>query len=750
MAVPQRSCAPREDRYAHLIGAHAAVRSAMTNDLPLDLHDRRRALAVEEPAHLADAPTRDRRIAASEQPGRDQLLAIEEREDPGPTPLDVPAHEIRMVGVKEHQARLAGERVAQQRAQVLVVDEIHELVGIGRGVAVVRGEQDERVAPFAVGERAAQVQIESRRLRRGLRAARTVEVRRGIEPGPIGVDVWRAFVERLPQPHAHGRGQDVAEVVRLGRVHSRHRLHAEELGLDERRRQAAFAQPAMDRRDLHVGSWIDARVVEIRATPRRGLPPAEHLRHLSEFLEPDEVGDVPVLERRARRVHRGDRRGRGRGKYGRRLHELRALAPSRAIAELGEERRVAAIAVQIELPLPEAVDEDHDDAARSVAQRGIEIRERRRILRLARAEHVEHRRRDVQQSASVVVGWDEAARAQTLDERLRHPWTILPRDAHGPRGRWALRWRRVHERRRDRHRGRDRHLGRKAFARAANAEGRALAHARGGRTIRAAGVDQLPRASRLRRHRELRGRGAAAGGNGADDVRRATREQVAGGASVIKLFSTGGVLGEGAGPELAQYTLDETRAAVEEAHRAGIRITTHAHGAEGMRIACEAGIDSIEHCTLLDAQTIKLIKEKDVALVPTFSALHAILENAVSLNERVMERARAVAAKHHEGVRAAHKAGVRIAAGTDGGTPFNKHERYALELRYLHETGLSREESLVAATSRAADVVGRPQAGRIAEGCWADFVFVDADPLKDLEVLLDPKAVWVRGTPAAP
>ncbi len=238
--------------------------------------------------------------------------------------------------------------------------------------------------------------------------------------------------------------------------------------------------------------------------------------------------------------------------------------------------------------------------------------------------------------------------------------------------------------------------------------------------------------------------------DGADDVRRATREQVADGASVIKLFSTGGVLGEGAGPELAQYTLDETRAAVEEAHRAGIRITTHAHGAEGMRIACEAGIDSIEHCTLLDARTIKLVKEKDVALVPTFSALHAILENAVSLNERVMERARAVAAKHHEGVRAAHKAGVRIAAGTDGGTPFNKHERYALELRYLHETGLSREESLVAATSRAADVVGRPKAGRIAEGCWADFVFVDADPLKDLEVLLDPKAVWVRGTPAAP
>ena len=77
-----------------------------------------------------------------------------------------------------------------------------------------------------------------------------------------------------------------------------------------------------------------------------------------------------------------------------------------------------------------------------------------------------------------------------------------------------------------------------------------------------------------------------------------------------------------------------------------------------------------------------------------------------------MTRAREVAAKHHEGVRAAHRAGIRIAAGTDAGTPFNQHERFALELRYLHETGLTREESLVAATSRAAEVIGSPKAGR--------------------------------------
>ena len=233
--------------------------------------------------------------------------------------------------------------------------------------------------------------------------------------------------------------------------------------------------------------------------------------------------------------------------------------------------------------------------------------------------------------------------------------------------------------------------------------------------------------------------------DGPDAVRAATREQVAVGATVIKLFSTGGVLGEGAGPELAAYTPEETRAAVDEAHRAGIRITTHAHGAEGMRIAAAAGIDSIEHATLLDQQTIRMVKEKDVALVPTFSALRRIIDNGTALPARVMERARLVATKHQEGVRAAHKAGVRIAAGTDAGTPFNTHERFALELVYLTEVGLSRTEALVAATSLAADVVGRPKAGRIAVGSWADLLFVDGDPLRNLAVLQKPKAVWVRG-----
>ncbi|TMG71048.1 MAG: amidohydrolase family protein [Chloroflexi bacterium] len=245
------------------------------------------------------------------------------------------------------------------------------------------------------------------------------------------------------------------------------------------------------------------------------------------------------------------------------------------------------------------------------------------------------------------------------------------------------------------------------------------------------------------------GHGAEVGrvADGPDEVRKAVREQVRSGARVIKIFSTGGVLGEGAPPEVSQFTPEETAAAVAEAHNAGLRITTHAHGSGGMRVAAEAGIDSVEHATLLDERTVRLLKERDVAIIPTFAAIHSLLEHANVLDPVVIERTRAVADRHREGVRMAHRAGVRIAAGTDSGTPFNLHERFAVELELLTECGLSAEQALAAATSGSARVVGLEKAGHIGGGCWADLVFVDGDPIADVAVLLSPKTVYVRGAP---
>src|SRR5438094_5017186 len=204
------------------------------------------------------------------------------------------------------------------------------------------------------------------------------------------------------------------------------------------------------------------------------------------------------------------------------------------------------------------------------------------------------------------------------------------------------------------------------------------------------------------------GHGAEVGriADGPDEVRKAVREQVAAGAKVIKLFSTGGILGDGAPPEVSQYTPEETAAAVAEAHNAGLRITTHAHGSGGMRVAAEAGIDSVEHATLVDERTVRLLKERDVAIIPTFAAIHSLLEHADALDPVVVERTRAVADRHREGVRMAHRAGIRIAAGTDAGTPFNRHDRFAVEVKLLAECGLSTSEAIAAATSRAAAVIG--------------------------------------------
>ncbi|MEK6225462.1 MAG: amidohydrolase family protein [Chloroflexota bacterium] len=236
--------------------------------------------------------------------------------------------------------------------------------------------------------------------------------------------------------------------------------------------------------------------------------------------------------------------------------------------------------------------------------------------------------------------------------------------------------------------------------------------------------------------------------DGPDEVRKAVREQVAAGAKVIKLFSTGGILGDGAPPEVSQYSPEETAAAVAEAHNAGLRITTHAHGSGGIRVAAEAGIDSIEHATLLDEKTVRLIKERDVAIVPTLLVVYSLLEHADALDPVVVERTRAVSERHREGVRMAHKAGVRIATGTDAGAPFTRHDRFAMEPQLLTECGLSTEEALVAATSRAAEVVGLDKAGHIGAGCWADLLFVEGDPLKDLGVLRSPKGVYARGVAA--
>ncbi|MBI4638019.1 MAG: amidohydrolase family protein [Candidatus Rokubacteria bacterium] len=223
--------------------------------------------------------------------------------------------------------------------------------------------------------------------------------------------------------------------------------------------------------------------------------------------------------------------------------------------------------------------------------------------------------------------------------------------------------------------------------------------------------------------------------DGADEVRRATREQLKAGADVIKLVATGGVMTSGAEPGAAALTLDEMSAAVEEAEKAGRRTAAHAQGAQGIAAAIGAGVRTIEHGIELTPEIVARMVERDVALVPTLLAPDRIAAGGTTagIPDFMVRKSQAVIARHVESFRLAHRAGVRIACGTDAGTPLNPHGSVVPELRLMVRYGLTALEAIRAATSVAAGALGLAETiGRIAPGLRADLVAVEGDPAMDV------------------
>lgn len=232
--------------------------------------------------------------------------------------------------------------------------------------------------------------------------------------------------------------------------------------------------------------------------------------------------------------------------------------------------------------------------------------------------------------------------------------------------------------------------------------------------------------------------------DGADEVRRAAREQLKAGADVVKLMATGGVLTPGTEPGAAQLTLEELRAGVEEAHKAGRKATAHAQGTEGIRNAVLAGIDSVEHGFFLTDEIIGMMVERGVYLVPTLAAARAIVQHGKEsgIHPSAVDKAMAAQEAHVKSFAKALKAGVKVAMGTDAGTPFNEHGRNAQELVLLVEHGMSEAEAIQSATSRAAELLGiGDSVGSISVGKVADLLVVKGDPLQDISVLADPEAI---------
>ena len=231
------------------------------------------------------------------------------------------------------------------------------------------------------------------------------------------------------------------------------------------------------------------------------------------------------------------------------------------------------------------------------------------------------------------------------------------------------------------------------------------------------------------------------------DARKAVREQRLAGADCIKLIATGGVLTKGAVPGLAQLTVEEMTAACEEAHRHELRVGAHAIGTLGIKNALRSGVDSVEHGHMLDDEAIALFKERDAYLVPTLMAPTCILEHAQSGGqpEYVVRKARDVNEHMIANIRRAFQAGVKIAGGSDAGTPFNYHENYAREVWLMRELlGMSAQQALNAATAVAAELVGLHR-GVLAAGEPADLLLLDADINGDPSALGRPIAVMKAG-----
>jgi imidazolonepropionase-like amidohydrolase len=224
--------------------------------------------------------------------------------------------------------------------------------------------------------------------------------------------------------------------------------------------------------------------------------------------------------------------------------------------------------------------------------------------------------------------------------------------------------------------------------------------------------------------------------DGPEEVRQTIREQVKYGVDVIKIMASGGVLSKGDQPGAPQYTLEELKVAADTAHQAGRKIAAHAHGAQSIKWAIEAGIDSIEHASLVDDEGIALAKAHGTYFVMDIYNDDYILQVGpkIGMTEEQLTKERGVCQIQRNNFRKAHAAGVKMAFGTDAGV--YPHGDNAKQFHYMVMYGMTPTEAIQAATISAADLIGRSaDVGSLAPGHFADLIAVPTDPLQRIEVL---------------
>jgi imidazolonepropionase-like amidohydrolase len=234
--------------------------------------------------------------------------------------------------------------------------------------------------------------------------------------------------------------------------------------------------------------------------------------------------------------------------------------------------------------------------------------------------------------------------------------------------------------------------------------------------------------------------------DGVEAVQHKTREIIKYGSDVIKICATGGVLSKGDDPNAAQYTLEEMKAIVADAHRLGRKVAAHAHGAQGVIWASEAGVDSVEHGHLMNDAAIATLKKNGTYLVPTLYLMDWQNENVAQANlpDYAKRKLEMVSAVGQASAKKAIAAGVKIGFGTDAAV--YPHGLNAHEFAVMVKLGLTPLQAIQSATINDADLLGwSDKVGTIEPGKWADIIAVDGDPLADVTTLERVKFVMKGG-----
>jgi imidazolonepropionase-like amidohydrolase len=235
--------------------------------------------------------------------------------------------------------------------------------------------------------------------------------------------------------------------------------------------------------------------------------------------------------------------------------------------------------------------------------------------------------------------------------------------------------------------------------------------------------------------------------DGPYDCRRATRRAIKFGADIIKITSTGGVLSDTNTGTAQQMEVDELAEVVKTAHSLGRKVASHAHGADGINAALRAGVDSIEHGSYTDKESIGLFKKTGAYLVPTLLAGNTVLTMARHsdfMSDAIKAKAIDVASAMTSNFTKAHQAGVKIAYGTDSGV--SRHGTNAQEAVLMFNAGMSAADILKSATVSAADLIDRSDVlGSIQANKYADIIATNGSPLRDIKELLDVDFVMKAG-----